>query len=84
MKKTTCRLFHKQFFLGLALSLLTAFGVCGVSSVQLIPQESSRLPLQSTLVSKLYNQPFESGSFSFCHLYDSEKEQESPCSLIAY
>jgi len=33
---------------GLAVSLLTAFGVCGVSPVQLIPQESARLPLQST------------------------------------
>jgi hypothetical protein len=35
---------------GLAVSLLTAVGVCGVSPVQLIPQESSRLPLQSTEV----------------------------------
>jgi hypothetical protein len=33
---------------GLELSLLAASGVCGVSSVQLIPQESTRLPLQST------------------------------------
>jgi len=37
---------------GLALSLLGAVGVCGVSPVQLSPQESSRLPLQSTQVSK--------------------------------
>jgi hypothetical protein len=33
---------------GPALSLLAAAGVCGVSPVQLIPQESTRLPLQST------------------------------------
>jgi len=33
---------------GLAVSLLAAVGVCGVSPVQLIPQESTRLPLQST------------------------------------
>ena len=32
---------------GLALSLLVA-GSCGVSPVQLRPQESARLPLQST------------------------------------
>ncbi|WP_158287084.1 hypothetical protein [Mesobacillus foraminis] len=32
---------------GLALSLLVASS-CGVSAVQLIPQESTRLPLQST------------------------------------
>jgi hypothetical protein len=34
---------------GLALSLLAALGVCGVSPVQLIPQESSRLERKSTL-----------------------------------
>jgi hypothetical protein len=33
---------------GPAVSLLAAVGVCGVSPVQLIPQESARLPLQST------------------------------------
>jgi hypothetical protein len=33
---------------GLAVSLLVALGACGVSPVQLIPQESTRLPLQST------------------------------------
>jgi len=33
---------------GLAVSLLIAVGVCGVSPLQLIPQESTRLPLQST------------------------------------
>jgi hypothetical protein len=33
---------------GLEVSLLAAIGVCGVSPVQLIPQESTRLPLQST------------------------------------
>jgi hypothetical protein len=38
---------------GLALSLLAAVGVCGVSPVQLIPQESARLPLQSTGILKL-------------------------------
>jgi len=30
---------------GLAVSLLPAVGVCGVSPVQLSPQESTRLPL---------------------------------------
>jgi len=38
---------------GLAVSLLTAVGVCGVSPVQLIPQESTRLPLQSTGLANL-------------------------------
>jgi len=33
---------------GPAVSLLDAAGACGVSPVRLIPQESSRLPLQST------------------------------------
>ncbi|WP_162990128.1 hypothetical protein [Mesobacillus foraminis] len=37
---------------GLALSLLVASS-CGVSAVQLIPQESARLPLQSTGFQKL-------------------------------
>jgi hypothetical protein len=41
---------------GPALSLLAAAGVCGVSPVQLIPQESTRLPLQSTgLLSLTWN-----------------------------
>jgi hypothetical protein len=33
---------------GPAVSLLVAAGACGVSPVRLIPQESARLPLQST------------------------------------
>jgi hypothetical protein len=42
---------------GPALSLLAAAGVCGVSPVRLIPQESARLPLQSTglLTSRVTN-----------------------------
>ncbi|GAE46743.1 hypothetical protein JCM21738_3664 [Mesobacillus boroniphilus JCM 21738] len=37
-------------FRGAGGELLAAVGACGVSPVQLIPQESSRLPLQSTVL----------------------------------